>query len=270
MQMKIGDVYVKHVRGSRYAFNGEGIFYKYPGRNQAMCTNVDADLLNRLRQVRKAWSGRFIVNERGEVVVYCEEKKRWTPYYCGMLGDELMFDGLNNNPADLKSGLLWTGLASHHGSKMTVDAKGHVWFKESLIEGGCKTLNKYPVRGLDEDVIDTILSLKQDQGSFHVNEHGHIWAPVSSIAIADDYDGKIIDKEALNLQLKEMTDVQKRTVKSYGERTTQRRVLNESWFPIYVGQCTEPLVIARPDKPHIIISEDELFEEWNNTGKSND
>lgn len=260
--MKMGDLYLKHVRGSRYAFNYGKLFYKYPGGAKNYAISDCSGLYDDLCDVKETQSGRLIVNEEKEIIVYRkhDEEDIWMPYYIGQLEDEVKFEGVDNNPEMLRPGLLWTGFSSHHGAKFHLNMNDHVYFQETYYEEGAQTTKKYFVKNVDKDLIERLYFLKQGSGSFHINEYGHIWAPVDREVINECYNTEIINVSDIEAQFKQLSDIQKRTIQKYCKpiynKFTKR---HESWYPIYIGNYPKKLEITREDRPHTIIDPDNIF-----------
>mgnify|MGYP001061798487 CR=1 FL=1 len=263
--MEKGDVYLKHVRGSRYAFNYGKLFYKYPGGAKCYASEDWEKLVEDCCDIAQKFGGRLFINEEKDMVIYRQMGgDSWHPFYIGKLDNSIEFEGIDNDPKDLKPGLFWTGFASHHGAKFHLDMKERVYFKETYYEEGVQVSKKYFVQNIDKDLVKRLYYFKQGQGSFHINEYGHIWAPVDKDVIleSEDYHSDIIDVSDIQNQFRQLTDIQKHTIDKYGQprysRLTKRR---ESWFPIYIGKYTKPLKIKREERPHIIIDPDILFSE---------
>lgn len=261
--MKKGDLYLKHVRGSRYGFNCNKLFYKYPGGTKNYAIDDRLDFIADLCEVKQISSGRVIINEEKEIVVYRQQDDyTWRPFYIGQLDGEIEFDGINNNPEKLMPGLLWTGFASNHGSKFHLDQKDHIYFQETYYEDGAQIKKKYYVKNPGENLIDSLYYFKQGPGSFHINEYGHIWAAVEKEVITECYHTDLIDVSDIMEQFKHLTTVQKRTIQKYTmSRFNQLTKKNESWYPIYIGKYTNLLKISREERPHTIIDIDKFFSE---------
>lgn len=253
------------MRGSRYAFRYGKLFYKYPGGGKNYAVGDWSNLIEDLCEVKQWPSGRVIINEEKEIVIYRQkEADTWIPFYIGQLDNEFEFEGINNNPDGLKPGLLWTGFASHHGAKFHLDLKDHIYFQETYYETGAQIKKKYYVREVENDLIKRLYYFKQGPGSFHINEYGHVWAPVEKEVITEcfDSDPDIITISDIQEQFKHLTTIQKRTIAKYSKlkfnSLTRRK---ESWFPIYIGKYSTPLKINREERPHTIIDPDIIFPE---------
>lgn len=259
--MKMGDLYLKHVRGSRYVFNYGKLFYKYPGgaKNYVLgdWSQIFADLCN----VKQTQNGRVIINEEKEIVIYRKEDNgSWRPYYVDQLKNEMKFEGIENNPYELRPGLLWTGFASHHGSKFNLQSNGYIHFKETYFEEGAQTTKKYRVKHVDEDLIDRLFFLKGNPGSFRINEYGHVWAPVE-LEVINNYNTDIINISDIKSQFKKLTKFQKNTLSKYSAPVFNKFTKKEtSWYPIYIGKYPDLMELSRKDRPHTIINPDDIFE----------
>lgn len=256
--MQKGDIYTKYVRGSRYAFNREGIFYKYPNGQKSYCQNVDDSLLQDMIDAKGRGSGRLIINEIGEMVVYRkrEEEEAWEPRYVGKLEEEMEFDGMKINPKDLNPGLLWSGFCSHHGGRFSIDRNKKPFFEETTIREHSEDSKRYFIKDFDEEILKRIIFIKSTgNGRFRVNEYGHVWSPIKRENL--EYQMKNDDfKEAFNNQFSNFSSKIKRTIKQY-ER-------NINHYPIYMGKVNEELKIEREEKPHIIYDrEDEIEFDYN-------
>jgi len=253
--MEKGDIYTKHVRGSRYAFNREGIFYKYPNGQKCYCKNLDGSLLQNLIEIKGKGSGRLIINEIGEIVVY---KKRgnentWEPRYVGKLKDEMKFEDIYINPDSnfLKPGLLWTGFCSHHGGEFSINRNKKPFFSEKVKREYSEDQKRYFIKNFDEEVLKRIIHIKSTgTGRFRVNEYGHVWSPVKNKNIEfqmqnDDF------KEAFTNQFEEFPSKLKRTIKIYQKF---------DHTPIYMGKINEELEIEREERPHLVYDRDDLIE----------
>ena len=259
--MEIGDVYTEHVRGSKYVFNYEGLYYKHASGQRSWWLDVNEETLHRLLDL-KGGSGRVIINEKKEMVIYKEfheEGKKypiWKPIYAGILKDEMVFDEISIDPKGLMDGLLWPGFNSHHGSRFSINGRGKVFFKEVSFENGVKTIRQFPVRMDDETVVERIKTYKNN-GVFFVNEYGHVWAPVEY----NDFKKQMDDPEFLehfNKQWKEMYSKSKRIIQHYMEKGY---VSNKKYIPIYAGKYEGDMkVIGRESSPRIIFDEHEFDE----------
>lgn len=252
--MKKGDIYKKHVRGSRYGFSVGKLFYKYPGGGKSYAIGNWNDLVDDCCDVRGNTSGRLIINEKKEIVTYVQEKEfKWVPYYVGKFSNEMRFEDIENNPKKLRPGLLWTGFASRHGSKFHFTRKGNMFFKETVLNEDMQSTNKYKILDVDDEILERLNYFKIEPGSFHVNEYGHIWAPVPKSIMNEFYNTDIIHIDDIHEQFKQLTSAQKLTISRYCEpRYNRSRRKQEMWYPIYIGKYSKPLEINRDDDPHII------------------
>jgi len=263
--MDKGDIYPHHVRGSRYGFGYGKLFYKYPGGAKNYAIGDWSSLVDDCCKIKDKFNGRLIINEEKEMIVYKQKDgESWIPYFVGKLNNRVRFQGLENDPENLSPGLLWTGFASHHGAKFHLDMKDRIFFRETSYERGAQVTRKYYVQNIDRDLIERLYDFKQGQGSFHINEFGHVWAAVDKEVIQESefYHSDTIDVKDIQDQFKQMSDVQKHTINKYSQprysRLTRRR---DSWYPIYIGKYTKPLKILREENPHIIIDPDVIFPE---------
>ena len=182
--MKEGDVYNKHVRGSRYVFSHGTVYYKYPNNIKGVASDNYKEIASKCRKVGKRPSGRFIVNEEGEVVTYNKiSETTWRPYYVGKLDSEIKFDYIDNNPKGLEPGSFWTGFISSHGGRYRFNDKGKIYFQETIFKKHMKTRNQYSTLEKHVDLIERLTLLCKLFGSFHINEHRQIWIPVEKAAI---------------------------------------------------------------------------------------
>lgn len=252
--MKIGDLYLKHVRGSKYAFNYGKLFYKYPGGAKNHVIGDWSQLFEDICNVKQTQSGRVTINEEKEIVIYRKEANgSWRPYYAGQLNNEMTFEGIDNNPHNLRPGLLWTGFASHHGSKFNLQSNGHIYFKETYYDEDALTTKKYRVKNVDKDLIDRLFFLKGASGSFRINEYGHVLAPVE-LEVINNYNTDIINISDIKSQFKELTKYQKNTLRKYSAPVYNKFTKKEtSWYPIYIGKYPELMELSRKDRPHTII-----------------
>lgn len=253
--MKKGDIYTKHVRGSKYGFNRDGIFYKYPSDQKCYCKNVDESLLEDLIEIKGHGSGRFIINEIGEIVI---RKKRdneevWEPRYVGKLKEEMKFEDIyvNPHPNLLKPGLLWTGFCSHHGGEFSINRNKRPFFKEKIKENHSENTKTYFIQNLDEEILKRIIKIKSTgTGRFRVNEYGHVWSPVKNENI--EYQMKNDEfKEAFTNQFDGFPSKLKRTIKRYQKH---------NHTPIYMGRIDGELKINRQERPHLVYSRDDLLD----------
>jgi len=254
--MEKGDIYKKHVRGSRYVISNGRLYYKFPG-NQKVFTNSDVtELFEDFCDIRRESGGRIIINEEKEVITYRKESgNKWVPYYVGKLKSELDFESIDINPIDLKPGLVWTGFCIHHGSRFTFQKRGKILFKESSSKEFGTSINKYLIDSVEKEFIDRLKFYKIESGGFYINENQQVWAPVQKLNIDQFYIDEKIHKNEIKNQLPVMTTEQKRSIQQYTEYTNNGKDL---WLPIYLGKYEKPLEIKRADKPHIIKSEDML------------
>jgi len=251
--MKKGDIYTKHVRGSRYAFNREGVFYKYPNGQKSYCTNLDSKLLDDIIEVKERGSGRIIINELGEIVVYREREgeRIWEPRYVGKINNEMEFEDIFVNPNNLTPGLLWTGFCSHHGGRFSIDSKKRPFFAEKIQNNHSQDNKRYYIQNLDTEILKRITLIKSTgSGRFRVNEYGHVWSPVKNENI--EYQMKRDDfKEAFMSQFDMFPSKLKRTIKIYQKI---------NYTPIYMGKIDGELEIKREERPHLIRDEDDEIE----------
>jgi hypothetical protein len=263
--MKKGEVYSKHVRGSRYAFNCGKLFYKYPGGGKNYAIGSWSDLIQDCCDITQKFGGRLIINEKKEIVVYRQkDSQTWLPYFIGDLLNEIRFEGIDNNPQNLMPGLLWTGFASHHGATFHLDMKDHVYFQETYFEIGSQVKKKYFVKNVEKDMIERLFFLKQGPGSFHINEFGQVWAPVDKDVITESeaYHSELVDVSDIQEQFSHLSDIQKHTINKYSQPCYSKFTKKtECWFPIYIGKYSKPLEIIREEKPHTIIDPDIFFAE---------
>ena len=68
--MEKGEVYKKHVRGSKYVYGYGNIFYRYPGGGKSFAIGNWDDLIDDCIDVRGDTSGRIIINEDKEIITY--------------------------------------------------------------------------------------------------------------------------------------------------------------------------------------------------------
>ncbi len=263
-RMNIGDDYYKHVRGSRYGFNNGKLFYKYPQTHEKLFVEGDRpDLFNDLCDAKDHISGRFRINEEREITVYRKEgADTWIPKYAGKATKDLGFEGIENNPKNLKPGLLWTGFASHHGSKYHITNRGKVYFKETYFdENGISTTKKYPVTDCPDDFKDRLLLFKQSAGSFRINEYDHVWAPVEQRVLkACAEETEFISLDEIQEQFMSMTRPQNNTIRKYSKgRYNPRTRQNECWMPVYIGKYSRKLTTKREHRQHIVIGHDEDY-----------
>jgi hypothetical protein len=245
--LKKGEVYNKHVRGSRYGFSNNKLFYKYPGGGKNYVIGSWEGLVDDLIDVRGEYGGRIIINENKEIVTYKQmEINKWIPYYIGKIECEMRFEGIENNPKDLKPGLLWTGFASHHGSQFSYKNDGRVFFRETTLEDEVTVTRKYPVLDLDDELIERLKYFK------------NVWAPVPQSVVKECYnDPEVIHIDDIHKQFSNLTSEQKNTIRKYSQDFRYNRT-GEMWYPIYIGKYDKPITIKRPDGPHIINSEDDI------------
>lgn len=258
--MKKDDVYTKHVRGSRYGFSFGKLFYKYPGGGKSYAIGDWDKIVDDCCEIRGNTSGRLIINEEKEIITYKQEEEyKWVPYYVGKLDNKMRFEDIENNPENLRPGLLWTGFASHHGAKFNFTRKGNMYFKETTFDEDGQTTKKFKITDIDEEILERLKYFKIEPGAFHINEYGHIWAPVPKTLISEFYNTDIIHIDDIHKQFKQLTSAQKITISKYSEpRYNRNSHRQEMWYPIYIGKYTKPLKINREDAPHIISSEDWL------------
>lgn len=244
--MMPGDIYPYHVRGSRYSFNSGRVFYRYPNGSKIFIDeDHGTDLYNRLVETRQGPGGRFRVNEEGEIVLYRPiDQKQWAPYYVGKMNQELLFEGMDNNPRHLKPGMLWTGFLNNHGAKFHIEKSGRIFFRETNIGPTCRDRQDHYVQGTHLVLAKSLAMYKGSPGSFRINEHGHVWAPVPLEFAQREYG---IDY----LRNQDLTPKQKRTIMSYLRSTSEDGVTG-GWLPIYIGHFPQSLRINRAPEPHMI------------------
>jgi len=242
--METGDLYTKHVRGSRYAFNHDGFLYKYPNNQKSYCKNFPESVLDDLIRV-KGGSGRAIINEIGEIVVYKKREKEnvWEPRYVDTLDRELEFEYIKINPKNLKPGLMWTGFCSHHGGAFSIDSNGRPFFSEKIKNKYSENKKRYYIKDFNKKILKRIIHIKMTgSGRFRVNEYGHIWAPVKNENLKFQIQNEDF-KEAFTNQFGKFPSKLKRIIKAYQEY---------DHTPIYMGKIEGELEIVREEKPHII------------------
>lgn len=253
--MDIGQTYVKHVRGSRYLFGRDGIFYVHPTKRRFELNIEESDLVDRLIDL-KGSGGRLLVNEKREMVIYRQESDHHIPIYAGRLDGELNFNSVPIDPSSLTPGLLWPGFNSHHGSRFLLDSKGSVRFKETSFENGVKTTRYFPVKMDDQQIIETIRRYKPG-GAFFINEYGHTWFPVE----VSEFQKHMTDygfKKKIDGQWKHFSKASKNIINHYS-RPNRR---SKGFVPVYAGQYLgEMKVFGREDKPRIIYGREES--DWN-------
>ena len=245
--MKKGDIYQKHMRGSRFNFDFENIYYKFPNGNKSYVENNVNELLSDLIDVKEQ-PGRFRINEAGDITVYCQNCDAYIPKYVGSLSEELVFDGIDNNPKKLKPGNFWTGFVVKHGSGYYIDRSNKLKYSEFVKDATSENVTNFTVSGMSKTFIDKILKVKGETGKLLINEYGHVWTPVKLSRIQN---GTVIsDSDTLHEQFKTLSDKQKNIIRSYSE-FTERKLYGkmESWYPIYVGKFTGQLNIKRKDNP---------------------
>jgi hypothetical protein len=257
--MQKGEVYIKHVRGSRYGFSNNKLFYKYPGGGKNYVIGNWDSLIDDLIGVRGEYGGRIVINENKEVVMYKKtDIFEWIPFYIGKIDCEMRFEGIENNPRDLRPGLLWTGFASHHGSQFSYKINGRVFFRETTLEDGVTVTRQYPVLDIDDELIERLKYFKIQPGRFYVNEYRHVWAPVPLNVIKQCYnDPEIIHIDDIHKQFSNLTSEQKNTIRKYSQDFRYNRT-GEMWYPVYIGKYGNPINIKRPDGPHRITSEEDM------------
>lgn len=263
--MEMGDIYKKHVRGSRYVYDNVTIYYKY--KDIKIPTNTDvSDIIEDIIEVRGDNCGRIIINEQGEIITYKRRKyDEWVPLYIRNLDRELIFDQINNNPQDIEFGSLWTGFLRKHGSKYKIAKKGYPYFVEKIqIPHGSKDFI-FHITNFRSEILQKLHILKRKEGgSFWVNEYGHVWTAVSDTIFKKLLKEGVIDKEVIEEQWKGFSNLQK-TLLSVYTSPTQNRYNDEltiSWYPIYVGKYKGTIRIERADEPKIIYSVDDNYDRW--------
>jgi hypothetical protein len=248
--MNKGEIYKKHIRGSRYIFSNNQLAYSFPNSQKIFSSTDCSDLFQDFIDIRGEISGRVIINERRDIVTYKKEAgSKYVPYYVGRLTKELHFKGIDNNPKNLKPGLVWTGFANHHGSKFIFKKKGTIIFKEPFKE------KEYAVIHVEKEFIERLKFYKIDSGKIYINENKQVWAPVQRININQFYIDTIINKNEINNQLPLMSKEQKFSLDQYAKYTNNG---NDIWLPIYIGKYDELLEIDRKDSPYIISYEEML------------
>jgi hypothetical protein len=257
--MEIGDIYTKHVRGSRYIFNHDGIYYSHPSGQRSWWKNPNKEILSRLLKLKES-GGRVYINEKKEMVIYkefLEEKKYkvWKPVYAGIFEGEMTFDEISINPKGLSHGLLWPGFNSKHGSRFSIDNRGKVFFKEvSFKKHGVKTKTYYPVKMEDNVILNRIRTYKHN-GTFFLNEYGHVWTPVEREYFEKQKESNPDFYEKINNQWKLMYRKTKNTIDHY------IRMHEKMYIPIYAGKYEgEMKVIGREEHPRIVYDWKDLDE----------
>jgi len=258
--MKKGDIYTKHVRGSRYGFGFGKIFYKYPGGKKIYAIGNWDDLIEDCIDVRGNTSGRIIINEEKEIVTYVrQEDKSYLPFYVGKLKREMRFEEIELNPTNLRPGLFWTGFVSKHGSRYNYTQRGNFYFRETTVDEYGMNTRKWRINGIPEDFLKRLQFFKIDPGSFRVNEYNHVFAPVPKIILQNFYNDDIIHIDDIHKQFREdLTSAQKFTIQKNSEQFINKRTgKKEMWYPIYIGKYNDVFDVNRPNQPHRISNEDD-------------
>lgn len=261
--MEIGDVYDKHIRGSRYVFNHDGIYYQIHANGQKLWSkNFDESMLSRLLSL-KGTGGRLYINEKREMVIFKKSSEDrntvWIPIFAGILKEDMEFNIISINPKGLSPGLLWPGFNSHHGSKFKINYSGKLVFKETWKDKyGIKRSVEYPVKTNDKDLLEIVKRVNKYKhgGAFFLNEYGHVWAPIQlryfdmQMKMNPEFYNKF------NRQWKFMPSEIKRIIKKYMDSDERE------YIPIYAGEYHGDInIVGREDKPHIIYEREES--DWN-------
>jgi len=253
--MECGTLYLKHVRGSYYAFSFNKIHYKLSNGHKIYSQTDQKELIEILKSIRKGNSGRFYVNENKEIVTYCKTGfNEWKPYYVGALERPFVFEEVDNDPKDLQKGMLWPGFNRHHGSKYVVKRDGLYFFETVKIKKYkrssyfIETTQKFPVENFDEELRVEILQIKGEEGSIRITENGHIWTAVTYKNLQRLFQREIVTEEIIREQIRSFTTLQKFLIDEF----TRPDKYNRTWYPIYIGKYDLELEVQREDEPHII------------------
>ena len=237
--MKKGDIYEKHVLGSRFNFDREFVFYKSSNGSISYATNDVSGLIDDLIDV-KGDIGTFRINEEGIITTFCKGIDAYYPKFVCKLKEELVFDEIDNNPKGLEPGNFWTGFNKKHGSKFFIDADLNLRFREKH-----PTEKTYLVECSDSNLINRLLSLKGETGRICINEYQQIWAPVKLSVIQDGH--SITNIDCLTNHFNSLTHKQKRLIQSYINSFDREKTKGETWCPIYLGKLTGSLTAVRPN-----------------------
>jgi len=271
--MKKGDIYDKHVRGSRYVYNIDGIYYKV--RDIKIPTTTDVSkIIEDIIDVRKENSGRIIINEEREIITYIRKKKNeWLPVYVGQLNKELVFEDIEINPKNLEIGSLWAGFLRKHGSKYKFSREGRIYFLEKIQSNTKSSSITYYVQNFNNSFLKRICQLRGrmqnsynwlNAGSIWINEYGHMWTAITKDRMKYLIKKDVLKKEIIDQQWRKLSNLQKNLLNEYTKPQKDRRNKDKeiSWYPIYLGKYEHQIQIDRPREPKIIYSVDDNYDRW--------
>lgn len=169
-----GDTWPLPYKGSRYAVvraNGADTIAWHRYDQRIYCVSRPQPLIQAIRNT-KGNNGSFRISAHGAVIAKtCRSDNRWTAKYVGKYDGNLTFDGIDNNPSDLKRGMYWTGFPFHHGETWTVSS--YPRFRNQLrwknLDRWFGSTERFP------ELIDACLSIRPRGGRIYVTETGHVW-----------------------------------------------------------------------------------------------
>jgi hypothetical protein len=255
--MESGKVYTKHIRGSKYHFDKNTIFYKYPNGQRCRCLNPDKQLIYRIGRIKGRFNGSFRINENREIITYRKIRgtNTWEPVYVGKLKEDLIFEDMCLNPLAkaIAPGLLWVGFCYKHGSRFSMRSNGEIFFRETVRDKYKRTKEEWTVIGLNKKHIDKIKEIK-GSGVLKINEYGQIWIPVSDENLRYQMEKPEFNKMFMN-QWNTLTNEVVNTIKNYKNGIYYDPNSEEEQYfnPIYIGKQEGELTLpGRDDRAHTL------------------
>lgn len=198
IEIRPGSAWPLPFRGSRYSVKQVGKYIRAVWEwqdLQVVSDNYPARVHKLLISAGKP-RGSVCVTAHGDIITKIPTKSgNWTPVYLGRYEDDFVFSHVENNPKNLKTGMLWTGFPFHHGDIWTISPRetgGQLMWKYLSTYLG--SIQRYP------NLIKKYKSIRFTGGRLHFTEHGHVWMNLPDSDVSDGFVDEFHELQARQLE----------------------------------------------------------------------
>ncbi|MFX0182939.1 MAG: hypothetical protein ACFE95_07645 [Candidatus Hodarchaeota archaeon] len=226
-ELKNGDKWPYHYRGSKYHYTSDGEVYWYNPLKliRVKCLSGHEEAVDLLKKIKpgggsfRATENRKLITKLVEPLNGFDENEEYEPYYAGDLKNDMIFENVDINPKDIRFGDLWPGF--YEGSLYHFNHKGKIWWRDSI---GRRWFAKKDYPNLSEK----LLRWKRLGGSFKINEYRHVISLLEKVPFPD----------YINEQMDALSDIQKSIIE-YKVETT-------NLVPIYICDFDDVIELKDP------------------------
>lgn len=225
VELKHGDEWPNHYRGTKYHFNQAGeVYWSAPLKMvRVTCINGHEKIFEKLLKL-KPTGGSFRVTEDRDVIakkveVEEDEDEKWPAFYVGHLDEDMEFEHIDINPSDIRHGDLWP--AFYDGACYHYNAEGKIWWRDSYGR-------RYFVTTKHPDLVSDLLKWKCLGGSFRITENKQVIALLERLPYP----------EHIEVQILKMNDLQKSIIEYKQESTNM--------VPIFIGEFDVKFELSEP------------------------